>query len=393
MKKIIYISEPAYYKKFVCLGGECPVSCCCGWRIDWKNDEVEKLKKTECSPELSELVNTSFEQFDEDNMKIVFKNGIQRCPFLTEDNMCGIQKELGAEYLSDTCMNYPRRIQLCGNTVIKSCVVSCCHVLQMICDDPESMKLENHIPKDKKMKVHGTHDSDIDILNHPQLEYRREIFEFFYEILSDTMRSIETSIVLCAVAARKIDEYINKGQYKQIPEIIKALKPQINNPGQIEKLENVKQNISMKMNFSAALLAMLRCSDIFKFVFDENGIPDEAICNRGIDKFNELLKEKPWAMRNIALNIFLTQRMPYHDIKSSLFDNMRYFASEISAVKFLAVVAGANVGEDKIFEVFQLSVAKIDRSFTHNENNVKDIYNLLNKLGITSPAYLMGILK
>lgn len=195
------------------------------------------------------------------------------------------------------------------------------------------------------------------------------------------------------LSCKKIDEFIERGQYKRIPEIINALKPQLKKGEQINKLENATANISLKMNFSAALLNSLNGSDVYKFVFDENGLPDEALCKRGIEKFNELLSDKPWAMRNIALNIFITQHMPFRDNKSSLFDNMRYFASEVAAVKFLAAVSAANVEQNSVFEVFQLSVAKIDRFFTHNDNKIKDVYKMLDTFGITSPAYLMGILK
>ena len=45
-------------------------------------------------------------------------------------------------------------------------------------------------------------------INHPALKYDRDLFEFFYEILSDDSRSIETSFVMVGMAAAKIDGFV-----------------------------------------------------------------------------------------------------------------------------------------------------------------------------------------
>ena len=389
-EKVLYISEPLYYKKFACTGSECPVNCCYGWEIVWKEDEIEKLKEAECSDDLKNIIADAFEPHG-DAYKIKYKNN--KCPFLTEDNMCRIQRELGVDCMSRTCMEYPRKLVKYGNIGVKSCFSSCCHVMDIICNDPNAMKLENKRRNTEKYPRLSDMDTEMDILNHPQLKYRKEIFNFFYEILSDESRSIDTSIVLSAVAAQKIDGFITKGQHDRIPEIIKALKPQLNNPAQIEKLENAKSNLSLKINCSSALIQLLNASNMPMLVSGKNGIPDEELCREGIKKFDEMFKDRPFAMRNIALNIFITQFMPYMDKKSSLFDNFRHFAAEISAIKFIGAVMAVKVVEEDAEESFYFTAARIDRRFTHNYLNIQKIYNILDTLGINSPAYLMGILR
>ena len=386
----LYIGEPLYYKDFSCIGAECPLNCCYGWEILWRNDEVQKLKEADCSDDLKKIIAEAFEPHN-DLYMIKFKNN--KCPLLTEDNMCRIQRELGVEFMSRTCMEYPRKLVKCGNIGVKSCFCSCCHVMKIICNDPNAMKLENKRRNAEKYPKLSDMDTKIQILNQPQLKYRRELFDFFWGILSEESHSIETSIVLASLAARNIDKFIDKRQYDRIPEIIKALKPQLNDPLQIEKLENAKSNLSLKMNFASALIHVLKATTAYKFVENENGIPDEQLCSDGVKKFDEMFKDRPYAMRNIALNLFITMFMPYRDRTASLFQNFCYYAAEISAIKFIGAVMAAKIVEEDAEESFYYTAAHIDRSFTHSEVNLQKIYDMLETFGINSPAYLMGILK
>lgn len=397
--KVQYIRQPQYYKDFQCTGDKCPVNCCYGWNIGWSKEEYEKLTNAQMSDSLHEIIEQSFKPAN-NRISGIFDYQIKftqngKCPLLTENGLCSIQKELGTDYLSCICRTYPRQSFLLGNTVIRTCQCSCNNVIKLICSDENAMELENiaknQINKKTEKFALSENWKEQDYFNHPALKYDRDLFEFFYAILSDRSRSIETSIVLAAVAARKIDEFIKKGRASRIPEIIKALKPQLDDPAQTEKLENAKPNISLKANIAAALLKILKGSDIYQYVF-ENGVPSEEKFNEGTAKWNEVYKDRPFVMRNIALNLFISQRMPFRDKTLTLFENFCYLAAEMSVIKFLAAAVFAHfdtVNE----EMFEVAVSHIDRSFTHNELNVKKVIDVLRAAGIGSPAYLMGILK
>ena len=391
-----YMREPKFYNKFYCTGNECPVNCCFGWGIiGWSGKEYENLKNADMSTNLREKFNLSFKPVTDERFKQSFDYMIEfgdsgKCPMLTENGLCMVQKELGEGYLSHTCRVYPRKGQICGDAFIRTCQTSCMHVLELICSDENSMMLENtrHIgnPIDWYTEYTVT-----DKINHPALKYYRNLFEFFYDILSDKTRSIETSFVLVGMAAQKIDEFVKKGQADKIPEIIKALKPQLGSAAQIEKLENAKPNLSLKGNFAAGLLKILKGSDIYKNVF-ENGIPSEEKWNEGMEKWNDIFEDRPYVWRNIALNLFISQRMPFRDKEYSLFENICYLAAEMSVAKFLAAAVPVQFGNNTE-QAFYVSTAYIDRSFTHDSVNVKKIIDYMKAFGITSPAYLMGILR
>ncbi|MBD5384028.1 MAG: hypothetical protein HDR72_03400 [Ruminococcaceae bacterium] len=118
----MYFRQPRYFGDFKCIGGTCTNSCCIGWRIDWHKNEIDKITDApECSEELRELVGKSFVKIENSDKYIVALGAGGRCPFLTEDNFCRIQRELGAEYLSNTCSIYPRHHIIAGDAVYRYC--------------------------------------------------------------------------------------------------------------------------------------------------------------------------------------------------------------------------------------------------------------------------------
>lgn len=397
--KIQYIRQPAFYSKFHCIGNECAMNCCFGWAmIGWTKNEYEKIKNANMSEMLRKEFEHSFKPVNIEGFKNTFDYQVEytkdgKCPMLAENGLCMVQKELGEEYLSHTCRLYPRVGKIYNDIIIRTCLCSCNYVIKIICSDKNSMTLENNKSKYKDNYVLYPDYVPTDYINHPVLKHKRSLFEFFYELLSDDTHSIETSIVLASMAARKIDEFVKRGQTEKIPEIIKALKPQLNNPAQIEKLENAKPNLSLKANIAAAMLKLLKGATIYEYVF-ENGVPNEEKWARGQAEFDRVFGDRPFALRNIALNLFIAEGMPFRNIEESLFDNFRCFAAEMSIIKLLAAAVFAGFNDNgNGEEMFYIAVSNVDRELSHNKQSIKTINMILDAADIKSPAYLLGILK
>ena len=96
---------PSYFKKFRCIAGECPDTCCAGWEADLDDEIIEKYKTVD--GKLGERIKTSLAKDETDcNIFALCENG--RCPFLNSCNLCDIQATYGEEYLSKTCAMFPR---------------------------------------------------------------------------------------------------------------------------------------------------------------------------------------------------------------------------------------------------------------------------------------------
>lgn len=383
--KAQFFRQPRYYSKFSCIGGSCPMSCCLIWRVDWTRTEVEKLKNAECSEQLRTLIDNSFLQYKDDAERFVINmDDKKRCPFLTEDNFCSIQRELGAEYLSRTCTIYPRNSQLSGNAVLNYCNLSCYRIMDMLCSESDCMVLENFIPKSKKMGKANIYRA-LDIMNHPELKYRHQLFEFFYEIISDDSHSVEVSVTLGALAAQSISKLISRGAYDKIPEGISALKKQLKNPEQIKKLEEIKPNYAVKFGFLNELNKLVIMSNLID-VLSENGVIIVDKYNEGMKRFSADFAESPFVLRNIALNLLLECKMPFRDISCNFFENYCYYASAFAAIKLVA--ASSYIASDQQPIGFKASSAYISRKFAHDDFNVKHILEVFKKLNCMSPAYI-----
>ncbi len=90
MKDTVTLIQPQYVKKFKCNGKFCNAECCRTlWAIEVDEETFEKYKKVESSEK--EL--TSKLKYDEERKcHVVQFEEKDYCPFLTEENLCGIQK-------------------------------------------------------------------------------------------------------------------------------------------------------------------------------------------------------------------------------------------------------------------------------------------------------------
>lgn len=126
------------YEQFSCIAGRCPASCCCtGWSIIWTKEEVKKLSCR--SAEIADKVSSAF--YGDGEYKTIRLNEDDSCPFFTEQGLCEIQKNYGAQYLSYTCRQYPRVTRSCGNVILSSCKPTCYAVLEILFSDRDCMEL------------------------------------------------------------------------------------------------------------------------------------------------------------------------------------------------------------------------------------------------------------
>lgn len=119
------IHYPGYYKKFHCLAGECPDTCCIGWEItvDRETEKTyQKLRKGKS--ELAERLRRSVRRH------LIIPDG-DRCPFLAGDGLCDLCREYGEAAMTRTCRRYPRHVEDFGDI----------HEVELLCSCPEAARL------------------------------------------------------------------------------------------------------------------------------------------------------------------------------------------------------------------------------------------------------------
>lgn len=374
------------FSEFKCMGGCCPESCCEKWSdIRWTEAEINRIKNHECSPELHELIEKSFRKKPNGDYTIAEVNG--SCPFLDEKKYCRIQIEMGHENLSRTCQTYPRKISVNQNVVTNSLNCSCVAVLDMLLTDPYAAKLVEQPFKESKISVSFSENYK-QFFSHPELRYRTEIFRMLYDVIYDKSYSAETGITLGALAMQKISQFAEKKQADRIPEVIKAITPQLKDRTQIEKIEQVKPNYALKFAIVEAILSDIISTET---LHNADGSPSAEKYAEGERKFAEAFAGREYAMRNLFINLMMDTNMPCMSDKHTLYENYCYFVFCASAFKYLSAVSG--YGMDNIEEGFKYIIAMISRNFCHNTKRIDLVLARMKQYNCTSPAYLASLIK
>ena len=114
--------QPDYNRKFRCIGGACPDTCCRDWEIVLDEEALEDYK---AAPQpLREMIAANLaEDSDGDLCFRLREDGF--CALLTEDGLCPIQRDWGEEHLCAHCGAYPRFTEEYGCLTETALAVSC----------------------------------------------------------------------------------------------------------------------------------------------------------------------------------------------------------------------------------------------------------------------------
>lgn len=407
----MYFRQPRYYGEFKCTGTECAANCCFGWRIDWHKDEIDKVKNApNCSSELKEFVENSFVPRSDnvENEYMVKLDDHGMCPFQTEDKLCRIQKELGAEYLSDTCSFYPRYngMAVHGKSVYRGMLLTCQEVVRLLINDEKASELVNvQAKEDVTVSIkYGVNKKDISA--HPELKYHVQIVEFFYELIGDKKCSLETNLILGALAAEKLTQLVENMEYDRIPEALKAFRKQIHNASALRSIDAIKPNYNA--SFGVAEKITLIASDISLtgvVLKTKDGELDVSRYLMGRGMLEELMKDKPFWLRNIALSLFLELGIPFKSKERTIFENYSFFVAAVSCIKLNTIAAAISPkkfyaffrGQSLHFEGMDNMICGLtgmfSRKFFQNNETFDKVLEALKELGINSPAYLALLVK
>ncbi len=182
---------PDYYKEFTCVGGACPDTCCAQWEVVVDDDTAARYAVV--PGDLGRRLRAAL-TLDEDGDRILrFPQG--RCPLLTEDSLCSVQKALGHEALCRTCREFPRLCQ--DYTVFRE------HSLSLSC--PEAARLILLSPRLPVLECSGAEDpedaADVDY-DPKDLALLRSVRSRLFGILGNTGLSFPLRLALCLEAAR-----------------------------------------------------------------------------------------------------------------------------------------------------------------------------------------------
>ena len=210
MNNKIKLRTPGYYKNFHCISSECKDNCCVGgWQIDIDEETAEYYS----------TVNGDFgkklrDNIDYDNLCFRLKDG--KCPFLDNNNLCGIYKELGEEHIGFVCDQFPRFTEYFGNVKERGIGLACEEAAKIILTDRSNF---SYSETDTDEDVFD--DSEFDSSLADMLMLLRD--EFMYVIEKTDYTFNQKMIIIINIAA-DFQNHINNNDYNSMNKLYKKIK-------------------------------------------------------------------------------------------------------------------------------------------------------------------------
>ncbi len=221
MQKTFPYFQPEYVSKFKCNGQACRASCCKTWAIDIDKKTYKKYSHIRPKSAAEEITKHLVENPERDCYTVVLDSQ-RRCPMLTEDNFCKIQRQYGEEYLSITCVSYPRKTYVMKDFFERSLSLTCPVVAALALLPEEPMAFEYvEVPKRKHDDI-----GRITIQNPPLLmvesiqpEHITIYQQTTISILQERSMTIDQRLIVLGFYFDKFDELIKTKELDNLADV------------------------------------------------------------------------------------------------------------------------------------------------------------------------------
>tara|TARA_B100000963_G_scaffold281611_1_gene250127 strand:- start:184 stop:1392 length:1209 start_codon:yes stop_codon:yes gene_type:complete len=299
--------NPNYYNKFECLGSECSETCCQGWNIDVDHNSHLKLNdlSRKCDDNIEKFLiksrNPTHDKFSYINMK---KNGF--CPFLDKNQLCGIQKKYGENYLPETCKNFPRRTLDFDTVQVKTLSLACPEVARLCLSQKDSMKVFlNEKQEVNFLKIVPNH------LHNSYTKVGEQLFNRIFTLFNKENLRIPNLLIIC-------ESILNEQKNLEV------------NPNKIDSVLDFLVNQFKKLdflNFDRSIIKLNFLNDLN--IFFQKTLPKSSL-SPILSKIQNELVEKFSNLEEASNNFKIIDKMKYENFEKKNYRILRnYFLNEM----------------------------------------------------------------
>lgn len=192
---------PGYYKQFTCIADRCIDNCCFGgWQIDIDKETIDYYDTVQ-----GDFGDRLKKYVDKEAGCFTLNNG--QCPFLLENNLCEIYKELGPEHMGLVCTQFPRFTEYYGNIKETGIGMACEEAARIILNDSTPFILEETDIDEEE--IWGEYDSS---LGQSLFILRDKIMS----MLDDTSLSLSDKLCVILDKCDYLQNLINNNNYNEI---------------------------------------------------------------------------------------------------------------------------------------------------------------------------------
>ena len=200
LEKTFNCFEPEYISKFSCDGAKCGAKCCKGFQIDLDRHTHAKYRMlTDLDARKKILDNIYWNQATQTYRMKLDENFA--CPMLDDDNLCYIQKTLGADFLANGCAEFPRRVFVIGETITRTLSLFCPVAARLALIDSNPLRFQKTLLKTTRAGAFF-HQSISDM---PARKFLLPLEKIATEILQNRRFSLNKRLTILGVMMSMID--------------------------------------------------------------------------------------------------------------------------------------------------------------------------------------------
>ena len=283
---------PHYYKKFACIGGDCPDTCCAGWQIMIDPASLKKYSQTK-----GRLGSRLHNEIDWEEG--AFRQYEKRCAFLNEENLCDLYIEgNGSGMFCKTCRLYPRHVEEFEGLREISLSLSCPEAANLIlgCEEPVRF-LEAENPDREETY------EDFDFFLFTKLEDARTLI---FQILQNREYPVRLRMAIVLALAHDLQERIDKNALFEIDGLLKRYEKERVWTWFQEKLDNLDTEAKTQQEVCGNLFVILNHLEVLRD--DWKGYVKEA---KNMLLESELSAEQRKEFESVFTEKIMEQRMVY----------------------------------------------------------------------------------
>ena len=378
-EKIFICDEPEYISLFNCHGEFCKAKCCRGWQVDIDRHTHEKYRKIKNAEWRKKILDALIWNEESQTYRVKLENA--SCPMLDENYLCSIQKNFGEDYLSDSCAQFPRRVHVVGDTVIRSLSMTCPIASRLALMNPQPMKF-------RKVELHTRRSDGFfyrSVNEVPTRKFLPILQMTAIDLLQNRELSLDKRLAAVGFTMMKLDNVISDPKI-QTKENLSDLG---NSPGFFDDVSanlfqlefDLKSHLKLMFGLMEALFhdAMVYYSEeqrnFAQYVPQAFDLVENT--SKSFDELFELYKKNfdvyqvligiPYApiLENYAVHIFFSGLYPCR-IPASLTTNFLLFATLFKFFEFglisMAAVLRENLRLDDIMEFIERFTNRIDHA-------------------------------
>ena len=359
---------PDYYRDFRCIAGECPDTCCGGWKIsiDDRTWKTYRRQKGDWGRKLRRSM-------DRENRSFLLEGGF--CPFLDEEKLCGIQKRMGEKNLCRTCRDYPRHMEVYDGLKEVSLSLSCPEAARLILkrEKPSALIKKENPGEERTGKL-------LELL----LEARGEMFG----LLDDRSLPYGLGCGMALAIAHDMQSRLDRESLGQARRLLRYGVSEKARQEAEKKTAVFYGRPEERRQYMAAWMEVLGGLETISASWPERRVhclsflQDRSAYEKTHEKFLEYREKNRYVFANLMI-YFL-----YVYFLGAVYDGNVYGKAKFAAVSCLAVQAMSEavlaekgeLSEDDLIEAAYI----YSREMEHSDNNLEGVEEILMKSGLFS---------